>query len=75
MEAWAQRKQWKQNSCFLVSVVSKVEESLKKELKIIAQSARVQAWVNHAIFSQGNAVLFNDTGYKEERIRNNINFN
>lgn len=58
-----------------MSVMNKVEKSLKKELKIMAQPAHGQTWVNHAMNSQGNTALFNDTGYKEERIRNNINFN
>ena len=64
-----------QELCFLVSVMNKAEKSLKKELKIMTQPARGQTCVNHAMNSQGNKALLNDTGYKEERIRNNINFN
>lgn len=48
--------------------MSKAEKSLKKELKIIAQTAHVQTPVNHSIYSQGWTVLFNEAGYKWETI-------
>lgn len=59
----------KKDDCFLVSVTSKAEQSLKKRLRIIAPNAPVHSFCvidpnKSAIFSQGRIVFFKDVEKK-----------